>query len=396
MGRVILKELRLRNYRAFADARLVLDDVTFLVGRNGAGKSTLMDAFSFVGEAVTDSLYTAYERRGGGLGLFPRHLHGAQERRESQRGISIAVRFQPGRRDQTFSVLYGFTLGLSSKGSGEVVKREVLCGDPACSFERDEDGFRSHTVSLKPTLDPGTLVLPLIAGSHETWTMIIEALRRVSFHQLSPQAIRSAPLIGRETSLSRDGHNAGDILNRLQRKDGKWVDQHLAAAVAGIKYVESDTVLGRRVIAFGQEGSNGRVRPLDASQVSDGTLRSLGILLALRQTPRPSLVLIDEIEDSLHPLAHGVLLDAIDAASDEFPVVVSTHSPEILSHPTARGERIRVVQWNEGRSDIFTLSEEVLADLKPPLTVGRLLRANALWTVSEPASTGAEDNFFKP
>ena len=71
MSRVTLKELRLRNYRAFADARLVLDDVTFLVGRNGAGKSTLMDALSFASEAVTDSLGTALERRGNFLGSFP-------------------------------------------------------------------------------------------------------------------------------------------------------------------------------------------------------------------------------------------------------------------------------------------------------------------------------------
>ena len=47
------------------------------------------------------------------------------------------------------------------------------------------------------------------------------------------------------------------------------------------------------------------------------------------------------------------MLDAIDAASEEFPVVVSTHSPEILSHPTARGERIRVIQWNNGTSQIY-------------------------------------------
>jgi energy-coupling factor transporter ATP-binding protein EcfA2 len=150
MSRVIIKELRLRNYRAFADARLVLDDVTFLVGRNGAGKSTLMDAFSFVSEAVTDSLSTAYERRGGGLGLFPRHLYGEHERQESRRGISIAVCLQVERRDQSFSVLYGFTLGLDSTRAGDMVKLEVLRGDPAYSFERDENGFRPNTASLKP------------------------------------------------------------------------------------------------------------------------------------------------------------------------------------------------------------------------------------------------------
>ena len=64
MDRSQIKELRLRNYRAFSDVRLLLDDITFLVGRNGAGKSTLMDAMSFMSEAVTDSLSTALERRG--------------------------------------------------------------------------------------------------------------------------------------------------------------------------------------------------------------------------------------------------------------------------------------------------------------------------------------------
>jgi AAA15 family ATPase/GTPase len=56
MKSVRIKELRLRHYRAFSDARLLLDDITFLVGRNGAGKSTLMDGLSFLSEAVTDSL----------------------------------------------------------------------------------------------------------------------------------------------------------------------------------------------------------------------------------------------------------------------------------------------------------------------------------------------------
>jgi predicted ATPase len=148
------------------------------------------------------------------------------------------------------------------------------------------------------------------------------------------------------------------------------------------------------VIIFEQQGEAGQSYSFDASMMSDGTVRSLGILLSLRQDPRPSIVLIDEIEDSLHPFAHGVLLDAINAASDEFPVVISTHNPEILSHPTATGERIRIVQWNEGTSRIHHLSEDVLSNLKPPQTVGRLLRSNALWTEEAPSEPLAESNLF--
>lgn len=128
--------------------------------------------------------------------------------------------------------------------------------------------------------------------------------------------------------------------------------------------------------------------------MSDGTIRSLGILLSLRQNPRPSLVLLDEIEDSLHPFAQAVLLDAIESVSSEFPVVVSTHNPEILSHPSARGERIRVVEWSGGESRLFHLGEKVLKELKPPMNVGRLLRSNALWTAEEPSTTASLGDFF--
>jgi hypothetical protein len=141
MSRVTIKELRLRNYRAFTDARLVLDDITFLVGRNGAGKSTLMDAFGFVSEAGTDSLGTAPERRGGFLGLLPKYL-----RASGRQGISVAIRFE--RRDES-PILYGLRVG-----PGHIVEQEILRGDGIPSFERDKDSFRSNIAPLHPVFDP--------------------------------------------------------------------------------------------------------------------------------------------------------------------------------------------------------------------------------------------------
>jgi predicted ATPase len=399
MSRVTIKELRLRNYRAFADARLVLDDVTFLVGRNGAGKSTLMDAFAFVSEAVTDSLGTALERRGGPESIRRRRLDS-----EATSGISVAVGFQLEHHRRSIPVIYGFTLGKERATHGAIIKREVLqstdewavWGESLARFNRTHNEFRCARLDLHPVLDAETLVFPLIAGASEPWKLIAEALRRISFHQLSPQAIRIEPQIGSELRLSRDGHNAGDILKQLKPADRHWIDERLAATISGLRAVRATARAGRRVIVFEQESNGDQVGKFEASMMSDGTLRSLGILLALRQSPRPSIVLIDEIEDSLHWLAHGALLDALDAASEEFPLVVSTHNPEILSHPTARGERIRVIQWDKGKSGIYRLSDNVKADLEPPLTVGQLLRANALWTDDEPSTTGAEDDFFKP
>src|SRR3954470_12931883 len=102
MSQVRIREVRLRHYRAFSNARWSLDKITFLVGRNGAGKSTLMDALSFVSEAVTDSLGTALERRG--------NLEGVRQRQPGKGpkyDVSLAVVLEFNERP----VLYGFRIG---------------------------------------------------------------------------------------------------------------------------------------------------------------------------------------------------------------------------------------------------------------------------------------------
>jgi hypothetical protein len=243
MSPVTIKELRLRNYRAFADARLVLDDVTFLVGRNGAGKSTLMDAFGFMSEAVTDSLNTALERRGGVRDLLPKSY-----RYRSRQSISIAICFE---RKGESPIFYGFRVGAIG-----FVEQEILRGDGVASFKRGSDNFWSTLRSLQPVLDPETLALPLIAGSNETWKEILETLRLISVHQFSPQAIRSEPKIGGQERLSRDGSNSGDVLKRIKAGDRSWIIKHLAEAVPGISDVRASARAGRRIIRFTQSLSH--------------------------------------------------------------------------------------------------------------------------------------------
>lgn len=43
------------------------------------------------------------------------------------------------------------------------------------------------------------------------------------------------------------------------------------------------------------------VQPIQKKRDAYDPLRMLGVLLALHQQPQPSLVLVDEIEDSIHP-----------------------------------------------------------------------------------------------
>ena len=120
MKRVKITELRLRHYRAFSDARLVLNDMTFLVGRNGAGKSTLMDALSFLSESITDSVGTALERRGNLEGLRQRQP-GKGHRFDVSIGVVLEI-------DNECRCIYGVRLGTEPARGSYLVKKEVLRG----------------------------------------------------------------------------------------------------------------------------------------------------------------------------------------------------------------------------------------------------------------------------
>jgi len=102
---------------------------------------------------------------------------------------------------------------------------------------------------------------------------------------------------------------------------------------------------------------------------------------------------IDEIEDSVHPAALAVLLDAVHASTERCQVLLTSHSPEALSHPAVRAQDVRVVDWRDGKSEIYRLNAGAEEMSKPPRSVGQLLRTNALFTANEPER--ADKDFFK-
>ena len=119
--------------------------------------------------------------------------------------------------------------------------------------------------------------------------------------------------------------------------------------------------------------------------MSNGTLHSLGVLVALRQKPIPSLVFVDEIEASIHTVALSALMDAANVSSKErCQVIISSHSTDALSHDAVTAQNVRIVDWQDDRSFIFHVGEGARELLVPPETVGRLLRSNALWTEDQP------------
>ena len=99
-------------------------------------------------------------------------------------------------------------------------------------------------------------------------------------------------------------------------------------------FIRSDG--GRFEVTLGQHGL---LRPLDAAELSDGTLRYL-LWVAALLTPRPpALMVLNEPETSLHPDLIRPLASLILTAAKATQVVTVTHARSLVAALEAGAER---------------------------------------------------------
>jgi predicted ATPase len=119
-----------------------------------------------------------------------------------------------------------------------------------------------------------------------------------------------------------------------------------------------------------------------AQNMSDGTLRALGVLVALFQgNPdyAPTLVGIEEPETALHPAASAALREALSRAATETQVLVTSHSPDLLDDRSLSADAFLAVASEGGETRIAPLDEASRSTMREQLfSAGELLRLNQL------------------
>lgn len=364
----MIKRLKVSRFRSLGkDVTVEFGPLTALVGQNGAGKSNTIDALVFLADCMQLGLEGAITKRNG-IGAIRHAGSGGHP-------FDVALHVELERE----AVVAVYEIVLTGERAGDYrVKREFAAIQNGPSF-LVENGTFHGPANLNLKVEPNALALTALAGEAR-FAPLAQGLRSIASYSIFPDELRVPHKYDPRRPMDRHGTNWVSILK--DQPEASWkpdlvaVLRKLTGDLADVKF---DPVAGFLVLQFKheRESSAKRKQWFDAAQESDGTLRVAGMMTALLQEPRPELIVIEEPELTVHPGALRLLYDYIREGALRGQIVLTTHSPDLLSLLSA--DDVRVVTREEDETDVARLDESQREVVTRGLfSLGEVMRSEGL------------------
>ena len=358
----MITELRLENWKSYEQAELHIDPLSVLVGTNASGKSNALDAFLLLNRLANGAMLTSALKGDGTLAPVRGGVEWAARQPGSVFAIGVVCRADD-------STDYEYRL------EGQIVDNRCdLFGEQLTRirYRLGRDGLRkSQAGSIKlvrtdpcvegsPTIvarlyneKQGTprqlsrthAVLFQLVGQklrqeiQDGVTEVISALRDVFILDPIPSHMRSFSLLS--DRLESDAGNIAGVLAALPDDKQREIEAVLTQYASQLPERDIRRVYAETVGKFNSDAmlyceehwlDDGPPPTVDARGMSDGTLRFLAILTALLTRPARSLLVIEEVDNGLHPSRARLLLDMLKAVGQQrgVDVLVTTHNPALL------------------------------------------------------------------
>lgn len=394
----MITAFHLENFRSYQRASLPLAPLTLLIGANASGKSNALEALQMLSRMAR--------------GQYLQDVFNTLQRVGSIRGTLD---------DLTYSGATEFTLGctlsrdlpyrefqVTIKATG----KELIVVDEEMSYEGSsfplyrvehvaEDWSHQLKISynnfarggIKPQIScdnrqavftqlttPARFTTPTAQKRLPEYTQAFrQTLEHMLFLDPIPQRMRGYSFV-KETDLQGDGANISSVLFDLctekRQKDRllRFVQALPEQDIRDIAFLQTPR---SEVMVSLEESFGGRSEPREAALLSDGTLRVLAVAAAVLSAPRGSLVVIEEIDNGVHPSRAETLLDNIQKAAEQrdLHVLLTTHSPALMDALSVRAVPDVVYCYRDPRvGDSRLMRLEDLGDYPELIAQGSLGR----------------------
>ena len=360
----MLTAITLGNFKSYKDVRLPLAPLTVLIGANASGKSnaiegmrllawlaqgqklsTIQYAVQSVDRVVRGRVEDLAYCRGDSFSL------GCETDLQEWNRLSMTITHRDDGLHITAETLTAphanvplYTLDRPSNIRGTDVsvaynnfssgpnKPHITCSDQMAIFTQ-----LTSPATFNSTHKKSKEVVPKLAKQYEGW------LSTMLFLDPVPARMREYSFPS-EKRLQGDGTNLSGVLYDLWGMDAAAAQEpcktHRADVLSFIQSLPEQDISGLDFLKEPRGGVmlqltetfGGESRPYDASLLSDGTLRVLAIAAAMLSAEEGSLVVIEEIDNGVHPSRARHLLAQIRKIAErrKLRVLLSTHNPALL------------------------------------------------------------------
>ncbi|MBK5941487.1 AAA family ATPase [Halochromatium roseum] len=361
----MLKELRLRNWKSFADATLYIDPLTILIGSNASGKSNALDALLFLSRVSRGiSLFSAIAgdlnlpALRGGIEWVCRKpekrfsltlvVSGEREREEYRYHLGIQVNATKAEVQEEELIWLHYGPGSQTPKETSLLQTRI---DEANSptiptyYRTDIHGTGTKGWGKRADLARTQLILTQTETIHNAnrevqrgAQQVLRQLQGIFVFDPIPSHMRDySPLADK---LSTDGSNIAGVLAGLDAERKPTVEAALTQYLKALPERDIKRIWTERVGKFGtdamlycEEGWDGQpTHEVDARGMSDGTLRYVAIVTALLTREPGSLLVIEEVDNGLHPSRAHLLVSMLQTLGKArgIDVLVTTHNPALL------------------------------------------------------------------
>jgi len=378
----MIKKISVTNFKSHDDTKIEMGRITALVGPNGSGKTAILQAIYYLTLLTEQSIEQVFR---GNRSFHHLVRHNC---------LNLQI-FVSGENFFEWSLL--LKTSLSPKSDGHYFPSEwhsIL--DWQCNGLSGSDKLE-RDYSLRNTSAPS--YLPPLLG--------MAAYFKPAFANLA------APSVPTEITpqVALDGSGLASVVANLMTYH-KERFQSVQAALQEIVPTVQEIRVRRAKVEIRERKAlsiNNQPVPYDeqheaigdelvfdttsakevaAHAMSEGTLLVLGILTLIHGPNSPSLILLDDIEQGLHPLAQRRLMTTLKAFTETYDkqILLTSHSPYIVDELEAKDVWVMAAD-KEGISRCKRLSDH--PDAKRALevlTTGEFLGAEGEeWVLDPPA-----------
>jgi predicted ATPase len=398
------------SFKSFRGARLDLAPLTLLVGANASGKSNAIEAMRLLswlasGRRLDDLLAAIRDQELAIRGSLDDLRHA---------GADVALgceldEISPALRPLRFST----TLKGDDRGLRVVQERlespairspfplySVVGSNPANeldvaynSFDPREGTRLVSCVERQAVFTQLATPARFAAADRRAQQVIPEAasilrrdLERILFLDPEPRRMRAYSFL-QEKRLEGDGAALSAVLFDLTENQGAksgvldFIRSLPEQDIRDISYLRTPR---NEVMVQLHETFGGKSVPREAALLSDGTLRALAVAAALLSVESGSTVVIEEIDNGVHPSRAEALLKNIARVAGErsLRVLLTTHNPALLDATPVEAIPDTVACYRdpvEGDSKLVRLEDlETYPELVAQGPVGRLITKGIL------------------